>query len=137
MKRIASIILLCFAVFLMKSFGYKSETISLEEVKSLKNNGTVLFIDVREPEEIKSTGLIPGSINIPLKTLKYVLEEMSNEDFNINYGKTRPNFETELVFTCRTGNRSKQALDLAKNLGFKNVRHYEGGWIGWVKSNEF
>lgn len=41
--------------------------ITWEEVKELKDNTTVLLIDVRQPEELKETGIIPGSINIPRK----------------------------------------------------------------------
>lgn len=40
---------------------------TLEEIENLPNNPDVLLIDVRDPPEIKSTGLIPTSINIPCK----------------------------------------------------------------------
>lgn len=42
-------------------------TVSFEEVKSLSGNTNcdTLIIDVREPNELKETGVIPRSINIP------------------------------------------------------------------------
>ena len=39
--------------------------VTFDDVKGLKNNQTVLLIDVRQPEELRDTGTIPGSINIP------------------------------------------------------------------------
>ena len=40
-----------------------------EEIKDLPNHPEVLLIDVREPEEIEATSLIPTSINVPCKFL--------------------------------------------------------------------
>lgn len=41
--------------------------VTYEEVLDLPNNPEVLLIDVRDPPEIKDTGSIPTSINIPRK----------------------------------------------------------------------
>lgn len=38
-----------------------------EEIENLPNRPEVLLIDVRDPPEIKSSGTIPTSINIPCK----------------------------------------------------------------------
>lgn len=38
-----------------------------EEVKDLPNHPEKLLIDVREPQEIVDTGIIPTSVNIPCK----------------------------------------------------------------------
>lgn len=38
-----------------------------EEVKDLPNHPEKLLIDVREPQEIIDTGIIPTSVNIPCK----------------------------------------------------------------------
>lgn len=38
-----------------------------KEVKDLPNHKEKLLIDVREPQELKDTGVIPTSINIPRK----------------------------------------------------------------------
>lgn len=40
---------------------------SYEEVKDLPNHPEKLLIDVREPQEIVDTGIIPTSVNIPCK----------------------------------------------------------------------
>lgn len=41
--------------------------VTIDEIENLPNRPEVLLIDVRDPPEIKSTGLIPTSINIPCK----------------------------------------------------------------------
>lgn len=38
---------------------------TFEQVKALKDDQSYLLIDVREPLELKETGILPGSINIP------------------------------------------------------------------------
>jgi 3-mercaptopyruvate sulfurtransferase SseA len=40
---------------------------SYEEVKDLPNHKEKMLIDVREPQELIDTGVIPTSINIPRK----------------------------------------------------------------------
>lgn len=41
--------------------------VTFEEIEDLPNRPEVLLIDVRDPPEIKDTGKIPASINIPCK----------------------------------------------------------------------
>lgn len=42
-------------------------SVTVDEIENLPNRPEVLLIDVRDPPEIKATGLIPTSINIPCK----------------------------------------------------------------------
>lgn len=48
-----------------------SPTVTYEEVKDLPNHPETYLIDVRDPPEIKDTGLIPTSFNIPREYEKY------------------------------------------------------------------
>lgn len=43
--------------------------VSYEEVKDLPNHPEKILIDVREPNELQETGIIPTSINIPCKKI--------------------------------------------------------------------
>lgn len=45
--------------------------VTYEEVKDLQNRPESYLFDVRDPPEIKETGQIPTSINIPCKCLFY------------------------------------------------------------------
>lgn len=48
------------------------EFATIDEIEDLPNHPEVLLIDVRDPPEIKSTGSIPTSINIPCKLVKHL-----------------------------------------------------------------
>ncbi|CRK95645.1 CLUMA_CG009103, isoform A [Clunio marinus] len=82
-----------------------------EEVKDLPNHPEKLLIDVREPTEISETGSIPTSINIPLGQVRRSFsDELSDREFEILYHVKKPKLDDYLIFTCRTGNRSNQAI---------------------------
>ncbi|XP_022910985.2 rhodanese domain-containing protein CG4456-like [Onthophagus taurus] len=114
--------------------GGDTKDVTYEEVKNMKDNKTVYLIDVREPEELKETGSIPGSINIPLNELETTLKNLSSQDFIGKYRRDKPNFDTPLVFSCKAGVRSQKALNIAQSLGFKRLRNYRGGWLDWEKN---
>ena len=53
-----------------RNFSDDSSKIAFyEEIKDLPNHKEKLLIDVREPQELIDTGIIPTSINIPRKHL--------------------------------------------------------------------
>lgn len=43
---------------------------------------------------------------------------LSSEKFKKKYSIVKPTLETQLVFSCRSGNRSQKALDMAIKLGY-------------------
>lgn len=43
--------------------------VTYEVVRDLPNHPEITLIDVREPDELKETGIIPTAINIPRKNL--------------------------------------------------------------------
>lgn len=113
-----------------------------EEVKDLPNHPEKLLIDVREPAEIAETGSIPTSINIPCEydlreNEKYcqllanrlfssevghvrrsLSDELSDREFEILYRVKKPKLDSKLIFSCRTGNRSNQAIQQILPLGY-------------------
>ncbi len=88
-----------------------------EELRSCLANDAILLIDVREPHEFKA-GHIPGAILMPLSVFEA-------EDIPDAHGK-------RIVFSCRSGVRSIQALKLAQQAGLKIIDHYKLGFNGWV-----
>lgn len=109
-----------------------------EEVKDLPNHPEKLLIDVREPAEIAETGSIPTSINIPCKyaffsvfrcnnkiflsqvghVRRSLSDELSDREFEQLYRVKKPKLDTSLIFSCRTGNRSNQAIQQILPLGY-------------------
>lgn len=84
--------------------------ISGEKAKSLMNNNYIdLVIDVRTPAEVKQTGTLPSSVNIPIDSLEYVVPN------------TYPDRTANILIYCRKGIRASKATDKLRALGYKNV----------------
>lgn len=82
------------------------------DIQEILNKGNYHLIDVREPEELIANGEIKTAKNIPLGELENHIEEIKNLDGNV-------------IFFCRSGNRSAKATEVFKEKGFTNV--YNGG----------
>ncbi|KAG8009471.1 Thiosulfate sulfurtransferase/rhodanese-like domain-containing protein 3 [Nibea albiflora] len=78
--------------------------VTYSQLKSMLSNHDVQLFDVRNPDEYQA-GRISSAVNIP--------------------------YDDNIVFHCRSGNRSAKALDIARHLGFSRVRHYKGGYSEW------
>ena len=75
-------------------------------------SGNYHLIDVREPMELEMDGNIEEAQNIPLGELEERKQEISNLAGNI-------------IFFCRSGNRSGKAVEYFKSEGMTDV--YNGG----------
>ncbi|XP_077577292.1 thiosulfate sulfurtransferase/rhodanese-like domain-containing protein 3 [Stigmatopora nigra] len=106
--------------------------VSYEQLRKLLAAGKSFVIDVREPVELREDGPIPGAINLPLGELPTALQ-LSPEEFTEKYGSKMPQQVDNIVFTCRRGIRSKTAINIASELGYKDVQHYPGGWQDWAE----
>lgn len=72
----------------------------------LKLDDSYKIIDVRTEEEYKN-GHIKNAINVPL-------DKILENDFDLDK-------DDKLVVHCRTNGRSKQALAILNDLGYKNL----------------
>ncbi|XP_055689816.1 rhodanese domain-containing protein CG4456 isoform X2 [Lutzomyia longipalpis] len=116
--------------------NFSSESMKIatyEEVKDLCNHPEKLLIDVREPHELLETGSIPTSINIPSERLEKALANTKPKDFKFYFGGPKPELDTIVIFTCRSGDRAARAMELAERLGFKNAKNYKGSWTEWAE----
>ncbi|EPE03424.1 rhodanese domain containing protein [Ophiostoma piceae UAMH 11346] len=105
---------------------------SFEDVQKLtKADSDVVIIDAREPGELVATGYIPGAINIPVTSSPDSFF-LSEDDFEDRFGFARPAADTEVVFYCKAGVRSRAAAALAKQAGWTNVGEYPGSWLDWA-----
>ncbi len=95
------------------------QLITVEELKSRLDAGeNIHLVDVREDDERKEfniggihhqIGLIRGMQVEPIEDLK----------------------EDEIIFYCRSGNRSGQACLILETMGYKNVKNLAGGMLEW------
>lgn len=101
-----------------------------EVITHPENHQDSVLIDVREPNEF-GDGHIPGAINIPFKSSPGALD-LSEEDFQENFGFSKPSTDKELIFYCLGGVRSTAAEELANTFGYKKRGNYVGSWEDWV-----
>lgn len=106
------------------------------EIQSISSSPTPnqILIDVREPSELHSSGTIPSSLNLPLKTAPDFMF-LSAEEFEDRFGRPRPSADDEVIFYCRSGVRSRAAAELAKQASFGGtVSEFPGSWLEWEKN---
>lgn len=86
---------------------------------------SICFVDVREEAELIQ-GMIPGAIHQPRVSVIATLDPESNV--------YRPfcDWPTELIFYCRSGNRSAPVARCALEMGHDPVGHLEGGLQAWA-----
>jgi phage shock protein E len=93
-------------------------TITPEEAKDmLESNRSIVLLDVRTLQEFNEEH-IPGATLIPLNVLE------------TNLPSQYPNKNTTFIVYCRSGNRSRDAIDIMLSLGYNNVYDL-GGIIDW------
>lgn len=120
-----------FALFSL-FFGYAQAGnlvgLTPDELQAMQGQGA-LVVDVRTPEEWKSTGLIPGSKGVAYfdSTGGYDKEAWLKQ---LKPLQTSPG--QAVILVCRSGNRSatvgKMLLD---ETGYSKVYHLEKGIKGW------
>jgi len=87
-------------------------------IQDNQNNPDFIILDVRTPEEF-ADGHIENAIN-----LDYYSETFGDELNKLDKNKTY------LVY-CRSGRRSRNALDIMEELNFREAYNMSGGIIEW------
>jgi len=113
---------------LIVPYSYQEDdppVISLDDaMMKFQSEGTI-FLDTRYPEDYKS-GHIKGAINFPY------------EEFEEHSSQVLPklSFDKEIITYC-DGSECETSLLLARELrdmGYKNVKTFFGGWSEWQKA---
>ena len=103
----------------MSASAPKAVDLSRDDVKKGLQDGSILLVDVREPNEY-AAGHIPGAVSHPLSTF---------DPSALPEGK-------RIVFSCAAGVRSLRALEFARAAGRDLHEHYRGGFKDWVVAGE-
>lgn len=91
-------------------------------IKGMLAKSGAKLIDVREESELKETGVLEGAMHLPLGEISMnAMEErgIAKDD--------------EVVVYCKSGNRSRQAYEMLKTLGYTNVKSMHGGIVHWME----
>lgn len=98
-----------------------------EEAHKAVENGTSTLLDLREREELDSTGRFPGAVHIPRGMLEFAVDP-GHPAFNADITP-----EKSLILACASGARSALATETLHQLGFRDVSNLEGGFKAWVE----
>ena len=111
---------LAFGTFLMDMEAYN--TVGLDALNTQLAESPPFLLDVRNADEVESSGHIEGSVLIPLPELADNLDYL-------------PSFDTPIVSYCGSGWRCTIALTMLEGLGWEDVRGLKGGsYGGWVEA---
>jgi adenylyltransferase/sulfurtransferase len=93
------------------------DEITVKQLKvSIDQGAAPVLIDVREPSEYQ-IARIDGAKLIPLGEVPQRYQEIPQD--------------TEVVVHCKSGVRSRKAVDFLKQQGFTNVKNLAGGILAW------
>lgn len=81
--------------------------------------GEAVIVDVREPDEVAEVA-VPGAIVIPLGQLPAEVDTIPAD--------------REVLFLCRSGNRSAYATDFYLSRGHERTANITGGILAWTEA---
>jgi len=106
----------------------KGWAISADEAKNLLSLSEVALIDLREDQERRKHGIIPGSLHVPYQDVEGSLKaDGLLQQLARAAGK-------RLVFYCAFGERSAMAVQAAQAAGLATSRHIHGGMQAWQQA---
>ena len=106
----------------------KGWAISAEEAKGLLDKADIALIDLREAQERRKQGIIPGSLHVPYPDVE---ESLKPDGLLQQLAKAAGK---RLVFYCAFGERSAMAVQAAQTAGLSTSRHIHGGMQAWQRT---
>ncbi len=127
--------------------------VSTQDVVARLNRPGVQILDVRTVKEFSGDdiralrgGRIPGAVNIPYEAnwldpdtpRKLQRRQVDNKDgmalkprdaLRELYATLDP--EKETIVYCQSGSRAAESATVLQDLGFKDVKIYDGSWLAW------
>jgi rhodanese-related sulfurtransferase len=113
---------------LVEEANAEIETVPLDAAKSLLEDDSVVFVDIRDVRELDREGMIPGAFHAPRGMLEFWVDPASP------YHKDVFASGKKFVFYCASAWRSALAAKAIQDMGLKPVAHLEGGFSGWKES---
>ena len=107
------------------------KTINADEALKMVEENDCNLIDIREGNELESSGKVENSVHIPRGKLEIFLDPSSTL---FQQGVLDQN--KEMVLFCAGGLRSALAVKALKNMGYEKISHIEGGF-GAISQTKF
>jgi len=105
------------------------KTINADEALKMVEENNCNLIDIREDNELESTGKVENSVHIPRGKLEIYLDPNS-----ALYQQGVLDKNKEIVLFCAGGVRSALAVKALKNMGYEKISHIEGGFAAISQS---
>ena len=115
---------LCGSVCVQAQGNLAGKTISQKKFERLSKKKNAVILDVRTTDEYKA-GHIPNASQIDVLKKEEFKAQISSLDKNKTY----------LIY-CRSGKRSKDAMNIMKELGFTKLFDLNGGFSNWTGAKE-
>ncbi|MEZ5040382.1 MAG: rhodanese-like domain-containing protein [Saprospiraceae bacterium] len=101
---------------------------TVADAQPLLGSHDVIFVDVRDQQEVLTDGKLPGSVNISRGMLEFAIDPQSPYYQPLFWSDKR------LIFYCKSGGRSALAAQRAKEMGVQNILNMTGGLLEWKKA---
>lgn len=101
---------------------------ALEVQQRLEQDPDALVVDVRDAEDLPSTGLAARGLNVSLGMLPVKADQELPEEWRDSRLQDR---SRQVIVTCQTGENAARGGKLLKEMGFTNVSYMEGGMEAW------
>jgi rhodanese-related sulfurtransferase len=85
-----------------------------------------IVIDTRCAEQRRETGIIPGSVHVPLSVLFWRLDPASGSE-----DPSLADPERQMILVCAHGYSSSIAAATLRDLGFARASDIDGGFEAW------
>ena len=102
------------------------DSITSEEALARKNDGDLVFVDVRDIREVEQSDTIEGSHHAPRGMIEFWFDPESPY-YRDMYGDKDKTY----VLFCNGNPRSALSAKALKELGIKNVAQLSGGMPAW------
>lgn len=133
MSRIIGFVFLVCSLWTTGLWAQGLVSLNTEDVQRMETQGAVI-VDIRAPEEWKSTGVIPGS-----KTVTFYDREGHYDlaEFARSLSRIAPDLKTPVVLVCRSGHRSGEAGKmLAAEWPDRKILHLGKGISEWIREGK-
>ena len=107
------------------------KTINADEAYQMHQDKNCNLIDIRESNELKTTGRVEGSSHIPRGMLEVYLDPNSPIFQNGQIDRNK-----EFVLFCAGGVRSALAVKSLNAMGYQKISHIDGGFAS-IASSKF
>ena len=104
------------------------QTLSVADAQTKLGDPNVVFIDIREIQELEREGTIPGAFHAPRGMLEFWVDPESP------YHKKVFEPAKEFVLFCQSAWRSALATAALLDMGLELVSHIEGGFSAWKQA---